>query len=59
MIQQIKDTLYSRKTAMFIGASGSGKSTLINRLIGNNYEDTNSVRSDGKGKHTTTVTKML
>lgn len=58
-IQQVKDSLYTRKTAMFIGASGVGKSTLINHLIGNHKESTNLVRSDGKGKHTTTVTKMV
>ncbi|MDW0117010.1 ribosome small subunit-dependent GTPase A [Sporosarcina thermotolerans] len=58
-IQLVKDTLYSGKTAMFIGASGVGKSTLINYLTNNRSEDTNSVRTDGKGKHTTTVTKML
>ncbi|SHF60294.1 ribosome small subunit-dependent GTPase A [Ornithinibacillus halophilus] len=58
-IQQVKDSLYSKKTAMFIGTSGAGKSTLINYLTGNHSENTNLVRSDKKGKHTTTVTKML
>lgn len=58
-IQQVKDSLYSGQTAMFIGASGVGKSTLINELMNSSSEDTNSVRPDGKGKHTTTVTKML
>src|SRR5699024_2535008 len=59
MIQDVKDSLSSRNTAMFIGASGVGKSTLINHLIGNQIEETNVVRNDGKGKHTTTVTKMV
>jgi len=58
-IHQIKNTLCSGKTALFIGASGVGKSSLINCLIGHQSEDTDSVRSDGKGKHTTSVTKMV
>lgn len=58
-IQQVKDSLRSRRTAMFIGASGVGKSTLVNDLTNSHSEYTNLVRTDGKGKHTTTVTKML
>ncbi|HLQ71968.1 MAG TPA: ribosome small subunit-dependent GTPase A [Bacillota bacterium] len=58
-VQRVKDFLNRRKTAMFIGASGVGKSTLINSFMGTQDENTNAVRRDGKGKHTTTVTKML
>lgn len=58
-IRQLKDRLEQGKTAMFIGASGVGKSSLINKLLRKSSEKTNLVRTDGKGKHTTTVTKML
>lgn len=57
-IEEVKSKILQRKTAMFIGASGVGKSTLIN-LLNSNELMTNEVRSDGKGKHTTTVTTML
>lgn len=57
-VSEVKDSLKNGQTAMFIGASGVGKSTLVNDLTKNPTEDTNVVRSDGKGKHTTTVTKM-
>lgn len=58
-VQKVKDSLMNGQTAMFIGASGVGKSTLVNDLTNDLTEDTNVVRTDGKGKHTTTVTKML
>ena len=38
----------------FIGSSGVGKSTLINGLIGEKRMDTNGLRNDDKGRHTTT-----
>ena len=42
------------ETALFLGSSGAGKSTLINYLLDNEIIETQAVRSDGKGKHTTT-----
>ena len=41
-------------TAAMIGSSGTGKSTLLNRLLGGEAIRTNGLRSDGKGRHTTT-----
>lgn len=58
-IQQVKEALDPGKTAMFVGASGAGKSTLINALLEVDLQLTDVVRRDGKGKHTTTVTKMF
>ncbi|MGI6664452.1 MAG: ribosome small subunit-dependent GTPase A [Christensenellaceae bacterium] len=41
-------------TATFIGGSGVGKSTLINLLAGAPLLAVNEIRSDDKGRHTTT-----
>lgn len=57
-IESVKELIDKGATSMFIGASGVGKSTLVNALTGLN-EDTKDVRSDGKGKHTTTHTKLI
>ncbi|HET6171471.1 MAG TPA: ribosome small subunit-dependent GTPase A [Gaiellales bacterium] len=41
-------------TAVLLGRSGAGKSTLVNALVGEDVAATAEVRSDGKGRHTTT-----
>lgn len=46
-------------TASFIGSSGVGKSTLINRLAGEDLLETSHIRSDDKGRHTTTRRDLL
>lgn len=47
------------KTASFIGSSGVGKSTLINRLLGEKRLETNGLRNDDKGRHTTTRRQLF
>ncbi len=47
------------KTVAFIGSSGVGKSTLINRLMGEELLETNGIRNDDKGRHTTTHRELL
>lgn len=46
-------------TVAFIGSSGTGKSTMINRLLGENRLDTNGLRNDDKGRHTTTRRELI
>jgi ribosome biogenesis GTPase len=46
-------------TASFIGSSGVGKSTLINLLAGKELFETQDIRHDGKGRHTTTRRELL
>ena len=47
------------KTIAFIGSSGVGKSTLINRLMGENVLETQGLRNDDKGRHTTTRRELF
>ncbi|MCX7614307.1 MAG: ribosome small subunit-dependent GTPase A, partial [Clostridiales bacterium] len=49
----------NEKTIAFIGSSGVGKSTLINRLMGRSVLNTNELRKDDKGRHTTTHRQLL
>jgi ribosome biogenesis GTPase / thiamine phosphate phosphatase len=47
-------------TIAVIGASGVGKSTLINRLLGEQRQETTSTRDgDAKGRHTTTRRELF
>lgn len=57
--QQIIPYISDGKTVAFIGSSGVGKSTLINCLLGEKYMDTNSLRNDDKGRHTTTYRELI
>ncbi|MDQ1438590.1 MAG: ribosome biosis GTPase / thiamine phosphate phosphatase [Acidimicrobiaceae bacterium] len=47
------------RTMALLGSSGAGKSTLVNRLAGSDVAVTGEVRSDGKGRHTTTHRELL
>ena len=50
----VRELIRPGMTAAMIGSSGTGKSTLLNRLLGGDAIRTNGLRSDGKGRHTTT-----
>jgi len=41
------------RTVALLGSSGVGKSTLVNRLAGRELLATREIRSDGRGRHTT------
>ena len=47
------------RTVALLGLSGAGKSTLVNLLAGAELLATNAVRSDGKGRHTTTHRQLV
>jgi ribosome biogenesis GTPase / thiamine phosphate phosphatase len=47
------------RTVVLIGSSGAGKSSLINSLSEATTQSTKAVRTDGKGRHTTTRREMF
>jgi len=49
----------SGATVALLGLSGSGKSTLVNRLAGREVLQTQDVRQDGRGRHTTTHRELV
>ena len=51
--------LHPAQTAVLLGPSGTGKSTLLNALTGAKAMRTANVRSDGKGRHTTTHRQLF
>jgi ribosome biogenesis GTPase / thiamine phosphate phosphatase len=52
-LEALRESL-AGSTAVLLGRSGAGKSTLVNALVGDEVAATGEVRSDGKGRHTTT-----
>jgi ribosome biogenesis GTPase len=51
--------LAAGESAVFVGSSGAGKSSLINLLLDEDAQSVRDIRSDGKGRHTTTSRQML
>jgi ribosome biogenesis GTPase len=47
------------RTLCLLGRSGAGKSTLVNALLGTEHLLTREIRSDGKGRHTTTHRELV
>lgn len=55
----IRGYLQPGRTIALLGSSGVGKSTLLNALLGAEVQRTAEVRSDGKGRHTTTTRELF
>jgi len=58
-IETVAEKIGPGITAVAIGESGVGKSTLANRLLGSEDLDTGFTRTDGAGRHTTTVRELI
>jgi len=53
-LDELRGYLEGNRTIVLLGSSGVGKSTIVNALLGSDDVDTQDVRSDGRGRHTTT-----
>lgn len=59
-IEDVRSLVAHGKTAALLGGSGVGKSTLVNRLVGDEVQETKAVRSsDDKGRHTTVARELV
>lgn len=58
-ITSIQKFIQTGKTIAFIGSSGVGKTTLINKLLGEDIYETQGLRNDDKGRHTTTSRELI
>jgi ribosome biogenesis GTPase len=58
-LEAIEPHLLPGRTVALLGSSGVGKSTLANRLLGEELLATGDVRSDGRGRHTTTHRELV
>ena len=58
-LHAVRSYLRPGVTAALLGSSGVGKSTLINTLAGNELLDTQELRSDGQGRHTTVRRELI
>lgn len=58
-VDALRTYLEGNRTITLLGSSGVGKSTLINRLLGEDVQAVGDVRSDGRGRHTTTTRELV
>jgi ribosome biogenesis GTPase len=58
-LDDLRSYLVGDRTVALLGSSGVGKSTLINVLLGEEVQATAEVRSDGRGRHTTTTRELV
>ena len=59
-VEAVRALMPAGATTVLIGKSGVGKSSLVNMLVGEEVQETGSVREgDGKGRHTTVSREMV
>jgi ribosome biogenesis GTPase / thiamine phosphate phosphatase len=58
-LDELDEHLVPGRTVALLGSSGVGKSTLANRLLGEELLATAEIRSDGRGRHTTTHRELV
>ena len=58
-LDELEAHLSPGKTVALLGSSGVGKSTLVNHLAGGERMHTAEIRSDGRGRHTTTHRELV
>ena len=58
-LEELRAYFAGDRTAALLGSSGVGKSTLINAFAGSDQLKTNEIRSDGRGRHTTSHRELV
>src|SRR5207249_9207425 len=58
-VDELRTQLIPGETGVFVGSSGVGKSSLLNCLLGNSTQVVRDIRTDGKGRHTTTSRQLF
>jgi ribosome biogenesis GTPase len=58
-LDEVTELLGPGLTAVLLGSSGVGKSTLVNTLAGRDLLETQELRSDGQGRHTTVRRELV
>ncbi len=58
-VDDLRAYIVPNRTAALLGVSGAGKSSLVNRLLGEERQAVAGLRSDGRGRHTTTHRELV